>query len=391
VSFRFLTAGESHGPALVAVVEGLPADIPVTAEAVNVDLARRQQGHGRGGRMKIETDTVEFLSGVRLGKTIGSPIAMKLENRDYANWSLAMNPAPQAGEEAEAAIARRRFTKPRPGHADLAGAQKYGLTDLRNVLERASARETAARVAVGGLARAYLSCFGISLFSHVTRLGGIAAAALPTDLAALARIAEASPVRCGDPAAAQAMCDLIDRTGKAGDTLGGVFEVVVTGLPPGLGSYAQWDRRLDGQLAQAIMSIQAIKGVEIGLGFGTAERPGSLVHDPFALEEGAIVRTSNNAGGLEGGVTNGEPLIVRGAMKPISTLRQPLPSVDLDTRSVEPSHFERSDVCAVPAAGVVGEAMVAWVLANAVADKFGGDSLAETLANVEQYKASLPH
>jgi chorismate synthase len=391
VTFRFLTAGESHGPALVAVVEGLPADIPVTAAAVNADLARRQQGHGRGGRMKIETDTAEFLSGIRLGLTIGSPIAMKLENRDYANWSLAMNPAPQEGEEADAAIAKRKFTKPRPGHADLAGAQKYGLTDMRNVLERASARETAARVAVGALARAYLSCFGVTIFSHVTRLGGIAAERIPADLAELARLAEDSPVRCGDAAAAQAMCDLIDRTGKAGDTLGGVFEVVVTGLPPGLGSYAQWDRRLDGQLAQAIMSIQAIKGVEIGLGFGTAERPGSQVHDPFALVADEIVRTSNNAGGLEGGVTNGQPLIVRGAMKPISTLRQPLPSVDLESRSEVPSHFERSDVCAVPAAGVVGEAMVAWVLANAWAEKFGGDSLAEVLANVARYRTSLPH
>ncbi|MBC7543463.1 MAG: chorismate synthase [Candidatus Sericytochromatia bacterium] len=388
---RFLTAGESHGPALVAIVEGLPADIPVLAETINLGLARRQQGHGRGGRMKIETDRVDFLSGIRLGKTIGSPVAMHLINKDYANWRLAMSPEPQAGDEAEAAIDKRKFTKPRPGHADLAGAQKYGVVDMRNILERASARETAARVAVGALAKAYLSCFGVQIFSHVVRLGGIAATALPASLTELQQAAEDSVVRCADPEATAAMVDLIDRTGKAGDTLGGVFEVVVTGLPPGLGSYGQWDKRLDAQLAAAVMSIQAVKGVEIGIGFEAADRPGSKVHDPIVLREGELARSSNNAGGLEGGVTNGEPLLVRGAMKPISTLRQPLPSVDLESRTATPSHFERSDVCAVPAAGVVGEAMVAWVLANAWAEKFGGDSIAEILANVTQYKASLPH
>ncbi len=390
---RFLTAGESHGPALVAIVEGLPADIPVLAETIDLDLARRQQGHGRGGRMKIETDRVDFLSGIRLGKTIGSPVAMHMVNKDYANWRLAMSPEPQTGDEADAAIDKRKFTKPRPGHADLAGAQKYGLVDMRNILERASARETAARVAVGALAKAYLSCFGVTIFSHVVRLGGIAArpANLPADLAALRRQAEESVCRCADPEATAEMVELIDRTGKAGDTLGGVFEVVVTGLPPGLGSYGQWDRRLDAQLAAAVMSIQAIKGVEIGIGFEAAERPGSRVHDPIVLQDGALARSSNNAGGLEGGVTNGQPLLVRGAMKPISTLRQPLPSVDLETRLETPSHFERSDVCAVPAAGVVGEAMVAWVLANAWSEKFGGDSVAEILANVTHYRDSLPH
>lgn len=387
---RFLTAGESHGPALTAIVEGLPADIPVSADQIDRELRRRQMGHGRGGRMKIETDRVEFLSGIRLGLTIGSPVAMQLVNRDFANWSVAMNPAPQAGDEASAAIAAKRITKPRPGHADLAGAQKYGAgEDMRNILERASARETAARVAVGALAKAYLACFDVHVFSHVVRLGGIAAEHQPASWSELEAAAEASAVRCADAEATRRMCELIDVTGKAGDTLGGVFEVVALGLPPGLGAYAQWDRRLDGQLAGAVMSIQAIKGVEIGLGFGSAERPGSAVHDPIVLADDRLGRSSNRAGGLEGGVTNGQPLLVRGAMKPIATLRKPLPSVDLASRTAVPSHFERSDVCAVPAAGVVAEAMVAWVLANAWAEKFGGDSLAEVRANVDAYRRSL--
>ncbi len=376
---RFLTAGESHGPVQLAIVEGFPAGVPLTPEPIDRELARRQGGYGRGQRMKIEQDRVSFLSGVRNGRTTGAPIAMQVANRDFANWTLAMDPSPVDPEDAErlAAIEAKRITKVRPGHADYAGARKYRLEDVRDVLERSSARETTSRVMAGALAGVLLTEVGIRIASHVVEIGGVQA---DTGLAAyetfdaLVEAAEGSQVRCADPEASERMIELINQTRTAGDTLGGIVEVVVEGLPVGLGTYAQWDRRLDGLLAQAVMSIHAIKGVEIGLGFEAARRPGSQVHDPFYP---GFRRETNRAGGLEGGMTNGQPLILRAAMKPIPTLIHPLPSVHLDTGEAVSAHFERSDVCAVPAAGVVAEAMVRWVLADVLLDKVGGDSLAE--------------
>lgn len=376
---RFLTAGESHGPVQLAIVEGFPAGVPLTPEPIDRELARRQGGYGRGQRMKIEQDRVSFLSGVRNGRTTGAPIAMQVANRDFANWTLAMDPSPVDPEDAErlAAIEAKRITKVRPGHADYAGARKYRLEDVRDVLERSSARETTSRVMAGALAGVLLTEVGIRIASHVVEIGGVQA---DTGLAAyetfdaLVEAAEGSQVRCADPVASERMIELINQTRTAGDTLGGIVEVVVEGLPVGLGTYAQWDRRLDGLLAQAVMSIHAIKGVEIGLGFEAARRPGSQVHDPFYP---GFRRETNRAGGLEGGMTNGQPLILRAAMKPIPTLIHPLPSVHLDTGEAVSAHFERSDVCAVPAAGVVAEAMVRWVLADVLLDKVGGDSLAE--------------
>lgn len=386
---RFLSAGESHGPVQLAIVEGFPAGVPLTVEPIDAQLARRQQGYGRGQRMKIETDRVQFRSGVRNGQTTGAPIALEVPNKDFANWQLAMAPEPLDPEDAARleAIAAKRITKVRPGHADYAGARKYRHEDVRDVLERSSARETTARVAVGALAGVLLSEFGIEVFSHVRAIGPVTAEDLPDDFDALREAAEASPVRCADPRASAEMVALIDKTRSAGNTLGGVVEVIATGLPIGLGSYVQWDRRLDGRLAQALMAIHAIKGVEVGLGFEAARRPGSEVHDPFVPGFG---RPSNHAGGIEGGISNGQPLVLRAAMKPIPTLIHPLPSVHLDTGEAVAAHFERSDVCAVPAAGVVAEAMVRWVLAEALIEKIGGDSLSEMREHAHSlYKEAL--
>jgi chorismate synthase len=388
-AFRFTTAGESHGPALAAVVEGIPAGLPLRADDLDRELRRRQGGYGRGGRMRIESDRAEILSGVRHGETLGSPIALLVSNRDWANWTEAMSPEPVESSGDDEAM--RRVFFPRPGHADLVGALKYGRTDARDILERASARETAARVACGAVARRLLAELGITVGSHVVALGGVVAAApaeLPDDLNAAS---DPSPVRCLDEEAEGRMIDAIDAAKREGDTLGGVVEVVARGLPAGLGSHVSWDSRLDGRLAGALMSIQAIKGVEIGLGFEGAMRPGSRVHDPIvrdadARRGGGYGRSSNHAGGLEGGITTGAPLVARAAMKPISTLMRPiLPTIDLRTGAPAEAVRERSDVVAVPAAGVVAEAMVALVLAAALREKFGGDSMPEMRANFDAY------
>ncbi len=388
----FHTAGESHGRALTALLEGVPAglELSVTRD-VDPELARRQGGYGRGRRMQIEQDRVELLSGVRLGETLGSPIAMVIWNRDWENWTTAM--AHEAPSEEVSPKALRPHYLPRPGHADLVGVLKYDRRDVRDILERASARETAARVACGAVAKRFLAEFGIRVGSHVLSIGSVRAepAELPEDLNAAV---DASPVRCADEAAAGRMMAEIDRAKERGDTLGGVFEVVTTGLPVGLGSHVSWDRKLDGRLAGAVMSIQAVKAVELGIGFEGAARPGSEVHDPIVRapekpRTGGIGRASNRAGGLEGGVTTGEPLLVRGGMKPISTLRSRLPSVDLRDGSPGDAAVERSDVCAVPAAGVVGEAMVALVLMDAFLEKFGGDSVAEVRRNFDAYLERL--
>jgi chorismate synthase len=388
----FRTAGESHGRGLTALMEGIPAGLSLVMERdVDPELKRRQAGYGRGRRMQIESDRAELLSGVRLGETLGSPISMVIWNRDWENWTVAMShTAPEADVNPKAL---RPHYLPRPGHADLVGAFKYDRRDVRDILERASARETAARVACGAVAKRLLSEFGVTVASHVTSIGGVEAreVGLPDDLNAAA---DANPVRCLDEEAATKIMAEIDAAKERGDTLGGVFEVVATGLPVGLGSHVSWDTKLDGRLAQAMMSIQAVKGVEIGLGFTGAVRPGSNVHDPLVRAEdkprtGGIGRASNRAGGLEGGVTTGEPLVVRGAMKPISTLMKPLPSVDLRDGSIGAAATERSDVCAVPAAAVVGEAMVALVLADALLEKFGGDSVGEVRRNFDSYIAFL--
>jgi chorismate synthase len=379
---RFLTAGESHGRALVVILEGIPAGLAIDVDAITADLRRRQGGYGRGRRMAIESDRADILSGVRAGETIGGPIAMAIENRDWVNWQHTMRTTSDV--PADAGGARRApVTRPRPGHADLAGVAKYGRADVRDILERASARETAARVAAGAVARQLLAHAGIRVTSHVFAIG---AARLPEGTvvpfeAANALPAEA-PVRCVDQGVERQMIDEIDRAREAGDTRGGAFEVIATGIPVGLGSYVQWDRKLDGRLAQAMMSIPAIKAVGIGLGPEAAARPGSRVHDEIVPDAAGshvtgVARPTNNAGGLEGGVTNGEDIRVSGWMKPISTLMKPLRSVDLTTMGEAAAAIERSDVCAVPAAAVVGEAMVALVLADALMEKFGGDSVAE--------------
>ena len=388
----FHTAGESHGRGLTALLEGIPAGLElVTERDVDPELQRRQGGYGRGRRMQIESDRVELLSGVRLGETLGSPISMVIWNRDWENWTTAMSVAPPADDENPKAL--RPHYLPRPGHADLVGAFKYDRRDVRDVLERASARETAARVACGAVAKRLLSEVGVRIGSHVRSIGSVEALhdELPVELNSAV---DDSPVRCLDADAATRMMAEIDEAKERGDTLGGVFEVVATGLPVGLGSYVSWDRRLDGRLAGAVMSIQAVKGVEVGIGFEGAHRPGSDVHDPIVRapekpRTGGIGRASNRAGGLEGGVTTGEPLLVRGAMKPISTLRKRLPSVDLRDGSVGDAAVERSDVCAVPAAAVVGEAMVALVLADALLEKFGGDSVGEVKRNLDGYVTYL--
>jgi chorismate synthase len=361
---RFLTAGESHGPCLTAVVEGLPAGLAVDVEAIDRDLARRQGGYGRGGRMKIERDKVDILGGVLYGQTTGAPISLRIENRDWANW-----------RERWAAGDLPKLTVPRPGHADYAGMVKYGLDDARPILERASARETAARVAVGALAKLLLAEFGVAVGSVVAEIGGVVAQVPDLAWPELWALAEDSDVRCPDAEAAARMREAIDAAREAGDSLGGVFVVAATGAPVGLGSHVQWDRRLDARLAQAVMSIPAIKGVEIGPAFENARRPGTQVHDEFEIAN--VTRTSNRAGGIEGGMTNGEPVVVRAAMKPIPTTVTPLRSVDLATGEEAATQYQRSDVCAVPAASVVGEAMVAWVLADALVEKLGGDSVEE--------------
>jgi chorismate synthase len=380
---RYLTAGESHGPQLTAIVEGLPAGLKISEPAMNEDLARRQGGYGRGGRMQIETDRVKILSGVRWGETLGSPVTLVVENSDWVNWEKRMSPYPEDRDESIA------VTKARPGHADLPGAIKYGHHDVRNILERSSARETAVRVAVGAVAKNYLGHFGIQVTGCVVELGGVKATRPELGEKELQAAIAASPVYTYDAGAELEMIAVIDRAKAAGDSLGGVVEVRVTGVPVGLGSHVQWDRRLDARLACAVMSIQAFKGVEIGDGFETARRPGSQVHDEifYDKERGAagFYRKSNNAGGLEGGISNGEEVVVRGAMKPIPTLYTPLQSVDIVTKEPYKATVERSDVCAVPAASVVAEAVVAIEIANAFMDKFGGDSVAETERNLASY------
>ncbi|MDR7481597.1 MAG: chorismate synthase [Armatimonadota bacterium] len=366
---RFLTAGESHGRALVATLEGLPAGVPVDEEYINAQLARRQHGYGRGGRMQLEQDRVEIIAGVIRGETIGAPLALWIGNRDWRS------------DEPD-------ITRPRPGHTDLVGALKYGFDEVRRVLERSSARETAARVAVGAVCRRFLGAFGVTIFSHVTEIGGEAIRVRPAQWEEIPTRTEASPVRCVDPDAEQRMMAAIDAAAERGDTLGGVFEVVVLGLPPGLGSYVHWDRKLDARLAAALMSINAIKGVEVGLGFEAARTPGSRAHDEIFYDpHRGFYRQTNRAGGLEGGMTSGDPLIVRAAMKPLSTLRTPLRSVDLRTKEPVEAVVVRSDVCAVPAAGVIGEAMVAYVLADAFLEKFGGDAMRHIRYAYEQFVA----
>jgi chorismate synthase len=385
--FRFTTAGESHGPALLTIVEGVPAGLEIQAERIDAELRRRQGGYGRGGRMRIESDRADILSGIRHGETLGSPVALQIRNRDWENWTVPMSATPPADATDDEAL--RRVFFPRPGHADLVGVLKYDRRDARDILERASARETAARVAAGAIAKRLLEDLGIRVGSHIVMLGGITAkrpAEFPADLNTAA---DPSPVRCLDADAEGKMIDAIDEAKRNGDTLGGVFEVVVHGLPVGLGSHVSWDRKLDGRIAAAVMSIQAIKGVEIGLGFEAAARPGSRVHDPIVSEAHTYGRSGNAAGGLEGGITTGLPLVVRGAMKPISTLMQPLGTIDLRTGKPGEAVRERSDVCALPAAGVVGEAMVAIVLAAAMLEKFGGDSMTELRRNLEGYLAQL--
>jgi len=377
---RFLSAGESHGQALVITVDGMPAGLELDIDGLNRQLRRRQGGYGRGRRMQIESDRAEILSGVRKGRTTGAPIAMLIRNRDWVNWQQTMHVEKEMPEGATGAN-RADVTRPRPGHADLAGALKYGHTDVRDVLERASARETASRVAAGTLARQLLGQFGIRVASHVSVIGDVGLSAGHTvSFADAEALADDAPIRCVDAALEQRMTDAIDRARDAGDTLGGAFEIIVTGVPVGLGSYVQWDRKLDGRLGQALLCIHAIKAVGIGIGPEVALRPGSRVHDeilpPDAHTE-ALVRPTNNAGGLEGGVTNGQDVRVTGFMKPIATLMNPLRSVDLTTMQNAPAAIERSDVCAVPAAAVVGEAMVSFVLADAFLEKFGGDSVDE--------------
>jgi chorismate synthase len=385
--FRFTTAGESHGKALAAVVEGLPAGLEIDAEKINRELRRRQQGYGRGGRQKIESDKIEFLSGVRHGRALGSPVALVIENRDFVHWTEVMS-----SERLETEPKNPRLVKrPRPGHADLAGGQKFQTRDLRDILERASARETAARVACGAIAKQLLENFGVRIRSHVIKLGRAPENPLEKSWEEICAISEDSPLNCADAEAERAMIELVDRAKAEGDTLGGIFEVVAKNLVVGLGSHTSWAEKLDGRLAQAFMSIQAVKAVEIGEGVANAARFGSEVHDEIGYDETArsFTRPTNRAGGLEGGITNGEELRVRGYLKPISTLRKALKSVDIETKKEELAAFERSDTTAVPAAGVIGEAMMAIVLANSMREKFGGDTIEEMRRNFENYRKSL--
>jgi chorismate synthase len=387
---RFTTAGESHGPALLSILEGIPAGLPLLAEHVNAELARRQRGYGRGRRMQIERDEIEFLAGVRAGETLGSPIAMLIRNRDWETWREVMDPAPQEGDPE---LRQRAVRRPRPGHADLTGVLKYARDDARDILERASARETTARVAAAAVCKRMLDEFGIRVGSHVVHLGGVDARRPDTFPSDLVSAADASPLRTLDADAEREMVARIDSAKREGNTLGGVCEVVCDGLPVGLGSHVSWDRKLDGRLAAAIMSIPAVKGVEIGLGFEAARRAGAEVHDEIIPADsprtGHVRRLTNRAGGLEGGMTTGEPLVVRVAMKPISTLMRPLGTIDLDSGGRAEAVAERSDVTAVPAMGVIAEAMVAFVVAQAFLEKFGGDSLAETRRNHDSYVSDV--
>ena len=376
---RFLTAGESHGKALVGIIEGLPAGLGLTEAYLNAEAARRKMGYGRGNRQSIETDEIEILSGVRHGLTLGSPIALLLKNRDFANWTTIMQAAPFSGE------IKRRVDIPRPGHADLGGGLKYRHKDLRNVLERASARETAMRVALGSVARRLLEELSVAIASRVVRIGSVADDAPAGDVRTLNRRADASPVR--SLGRTERMVALVAKAKARGDTLGGVIEVLAGNVPPGLGSYAQWDRRIEAPIAAAFMSLNAIKGVEIGLGFGAAATPGSAAHDEYAPGPAGRVRyRSNRSGGIDGGMTTGQTLVVRAAMKPLATLMRPLRSVDLRSGKAASAHIERSDVCAVPSAAVIGESLLALVLAQAVLEKFGGDSMRELLPRVAQWR-----
>jgi chorismate synthase len=379
-----LTAGESHGRGLAAILEGLPAEVPITAKEVAAELERRRHGHGRGGRQRLESDRFEILAGVRHGRTLGSPIALTIPNVEFESKYRDL-----MGVEGEIDPSKK-LTRPRPGHADLAGALKYGFDDVRNVLERASARETAARVALGAFCKSFLGELGIQVLSHVVRIGRVRSPARrlpgPADLEAI----DASPVRCHDEEAGRRMVAEIDAIRKAHDTVGGVFEVLAYGCPPGLGSHVHWDRKLDARLTAALMSIQSVKGVEVGDGFATAARPGSKAHDEIVLRDGHLDRATARAGGIEGGTSTGQPIRLRAAMKPFSTVPRPLATVDLATKQPAVAIKQRTDVCAVPAGGVVGEAMVAFVLADSVLEKFGGDSLPETRRNLEHYVETLP-
>lgn len=369
---RYLTSGESHGQCLLAILDGMPAGLVIDKSIIDEELCRRMAGYGRGKRMKIESDSVQILSGLRKSKTIGSPIAMMIRNADQSIDRLPV------------------ILEPRPGHADLAGALKYGAKDIRDILERASARETAARVGVGAVARILLAEFGIRIASHVVVIGGVEASVKGLGFNQIVTIAQKSPVRCADPKASEMICREIEKAAAVGDTLGGIFEVIARGVPPGLGSYTQWDKRIDANLAKAVMSIQAIKGVDFGAGFGAARKMGSAVHDEIFYEKSkGFFRKTNNAGGIEGGMTNGENIVIRAAMKPISTLKKPAASVNIKTKGVVRATVERSDVCAVPAAGVVGEAVTAIEIANAMIEKFGGDSIGEMKRNYEGYLGQI--
>lgn len=381
---RFLTAGESHGPALVAVLEGMVAGVPVSEKDVRAELARRRHGYGRGTRMKFEEDALEILGGIRHGRTLGSPVAFVVRNTEWPKWERIMS----VGEE-DAELEDPPLSRPRPGHADLAGMQKYGFGDARPILERASARETAARSVVGAVCKQFLAQLGISVISHVTAIGDVEASAGITPGAGDLERIDATQLRCLDPDAEQRMIELIDQMRRTGDTLGGVFEVLAYGVPPGVGSHVQWDRKLDGELAHAVMSIHAIKGVEIGRAFEIARAPGSRAHDEIGWSGNEYVRPTDRAGGTEGGISTGQILRVRAAMKPLSSLARSLPTVDVRSKEPAPAITQRSDVCAVPAAGVVGEAMVAFVLARAILEKFGGDSIAETKRNLDAYVATI--
>lgn len=378
---RFLTAGESHGQILMGVIDGIPAGVELTSHDINKDLSRRQVGYGRGGRMRIEKDSVEITCGVRWGKTLGSPVGLLIRNRDWVNWSDRMSTDPSLS----GCIPPE--TRPRPGHADLSGIIKYSHSDIRNVLERASARETAMRVALGAVAKKIIEIFDIKVMSHVIEIGGVKARLYGASPNTIRELAEKSDLRCIDKKAEIKMKSRIKEAKKKGDTVGGIFEIVVTNIPPGLGSYSQWDRRINARIAYAVMSIQAIKGVEIGIGFEAARKFGSEAHDAIYYDEEGqrFYRKTNRAGGIEGGMTNGENIIVHAAMKPIATLYQPLDSVDIVTKKPFKASVERSDICAVPAASVVGEAMVALEIANAILEKFGGDSIEETKRNYESY------
>ncbi len=382
---RYLTAGESHGPALTGIIEGLPANLPVDVDRVNHELYRRRQGFGRGGRMKLENDQIEVLSGIRFGKTLGSPLSFILRNKDWENWTEIMSLTQgRPGKE---------ITKPRPGHADLSGSLKYHFQDMRNVLERSSARETAMRVAVGGFVKQLLEYFGIRIFSHVLQIGAAKAdpqkiePILKTD--AINERADRSPVRCLDPQAEKAMVKTITKSKSAGDTVGGIIQVIIRHVPPGLGSYVHWDRKLDAQLAAALMSIQAVKGVEVGLGFKGAGLPGSQFHDEMFFDGSAIIRKRNHAGGIEGGMSNGEDIVLQIIMKPIPTLMKPLRSVDVKTKKSYLAHKERSDVTAVPACSVIAEAVVAPVIANAFTEKFGGDTVDDMTEALKHYRQRI--